>query len=411
MRGINLLTKEKKQAVVILGTRNNECEEAKLVKELGYKAILFNSRIELHEALFVDYPLEIDLNDELSVLSEVNKLKNQFEIVGVYTLNEYRLTLCSKISENLGLKNAMSYTGAINCRNKKLTRKALKGTKWEVKHKLITHEREVLNAVEDFTFPVIIKPSNESGSSMVKKCNTIEEAWDAVSNIRTKEKNLVGQEIDSEILMEEYLEGPEFSVEAFTINDETTVLAVTEKQTATFNPTVEVGHIVPAQISERDLELINSLIKETLSLLGINNGVTHSEIKLAPNGPRLIEVNARPGGDRIPDLVTTVTGIDLRRLSLQIILGEKERIQSNVKKAKFAAIRFLAADKSGVLHYDMKDLGLAQNYSLFYKPGSKVSGTTSNYNRLGYFVVEGETYEDIKNKIEKTEEALQLNIL
>lgn len=59
----------------------------------------------------------------------------------------------------------------------------------------------------------------------------------------------------------------------------------------------------------------------------------------------------------------------------------------------------------------MKDLGLAQNYSLFYKPGSKVSGTTSNYNRLGYFVVEGETYEDIKNKIEKTEEALQLNIL
>ncbi|MBA1163644.1 ATP-grasp domain-containing protein [Bacillus subtilis] len=406
-----MMTKEKEQAaVVILGTRNNECEEVKLVQELGYKAILFDLRIELHEALAADFPLEIDLNNESLVIDEVEKLKNKFDIAGIYTLNEYRLTLCSKISEILGFKNAMSHQGSINCRNKKFTRNALKGTRWEIKYKLITHEKEVLNALEDFEFPVVVKPSNESGSSMVMKCNSFQDVWDAVSNIRMKKQNLVGQMIDSDILIEEYIEGSEYSVESFTINNETTILAVTEKQTAHFNPTVEVGHIVPAPIKDKDFEEVSLLVKETLRLLNINNGVTHTEIKLTNNGPRLIEVNARPGGDRIPDLVATVTGIDLRKLSLQIILGEIDQIKTAIKSSNFAAIRFLAAPKSGTLYYEMNDFNRSLHHSFFYHPGSKVSRTTSNYSRLGYFIVEGETYEDIKNKIKQTEEQLQINI-
>ncbi|WP_124727594.1 ATP-grasp domain-containing protein [Staphylospora marina] len=392
---------EKEKAVVILGTRDEECEEINLVKELGYKSVLINKHIGFKEALLSDYPLELDLNDEDAVISKILELQKRFELVTVFTLNEYRVPLCAKLSEKLGVSTAVSYNAALNCRNKKLTRQILAQSKWPVHYKLIKHEKELLNVVDEFDFPVIVKPSDESASSLVARCDSLDEAWEAVAAIRKREKNLVGQDSDSDIIVEEYLEGAEYSVEAYTIAGKTQIVAITEKLTAEFNPAVEVGHIVPAVLSPQTEEEIRELVKETLALLNVEYGVTHTEVKLTKKGPRIIEVNARPGGDHIPDLVKATTGIDLRKVSLWIALGvSKSNLPIEEKVANYAGIRFLAAERSGMVFFNQFPPCKVERQAIFVKSGQSVSATTSNLNRLGYFIVHASKYEELRGKMQ-----------
>ncbi|MFJ8715510.1 acetyl-CoA carboxylase biotin carboxylase subunit family protein [Streptomyces violaceus] len=153
--------------------------------------------------------------------------------------------------------------------------------------------------------PTVIKPRYGSGSLGVRLVH----GPDAVSEVAdwAAEFGL------HRFVMEEYLRGPEFSVEAFSFAGEHVVVAYTAKEK--LDSFVEVGHVQPADLDADATARIESLVTRMLVAVGIEDGPSHTEVILTPDGPRLVESHNRRGGDRIADLVDEVYGTDIDALA------------------------------------------------------------------------------------------------
>ncbi|MBL0389138.1 ATP-grasp domain-containing protein [Tumebacillus sp. ITR2] len=404
---------ERAKAVLVFGLNQSGESELDLIQPRGYKVLMFKAEISLQEALQVDLPVEMDLNNEEAVIAKALDLQAKYDIQAVFTLNEYRVALAARVAEALQLPNGLSYEAALNCRNKKRTREQLaKHGVGSAVYALVRTPEEALEQLENFSLPVVVKPSNEAGSTLVSFCHSAEDVRAAVEAIRANRSNWVGQQMDDEILMEEFLEGPEFSVEACTASGKTTVLAITAKRTS---GAVEAGHLVPAPLPESTVQEVQQLVVEALSALGVNGTVTHTEVKLTPVGPKIIEVNARPGGDRIHLLVLAVTGYNLQELSLHLALGGTlEDAPRHAVQTSSAAIRFFEAGQDGLVTYrkleDVESMPGVQRLVLHAKSGDAVKRTTSNYDRVGYAIVHAVDDQDADQVANEVERCLDVRV-
>jgi len=382
-------TRAKPEAVIVISEQDNQIA---LVQERGYKVLYFNSVLDLDDAFRFDVPMEIDLNDEPRVVATARNMAERFAIRAVYTLNEYRVPLASCLASALGLAHHLSLQAALTCRNKKHTKRVLaRDGVPTARFALVCTVDEAVAALGEIPLPVVIKPSNDAGSYLVCRCATPDEVRGAVEAILRQEINTVGQPFDRAILLEEYLDGPEFSVEACTVAGDTTVLALTAKRITPWPLTVETGHTIPAPLSSGEAEAIRRLVTRALAALGVDNAVTHTEVKLTPTGPRIIEVNARRGGDRIAALTQAVTGYDLAEVALHVALGgTMANAPRHPSVASSAASRFLIADHDGRVSMTGIDqvAGLpgVRELRLYTQPGEDVERTTSNLNRWGHLI-------------------------
>jgi biotin carboxylase len=365
--------------------------EFDVIKSMDYRTIIFNTKMKEEYALEADIALEIDLNCETSVINKVLEISKKYDIKAVYTLNEYRVPLCAKVREILGLKYGITFEAALNCRSKINTRNILKFlSKGSVQYKVIKSIDEAEEFVKEIGVPVVVKPSNEAGSNLVFCCKTVSEVKSAVDQIIKRSENCVGQKLDEDILIEEYLDGPEYSIETYTYKGVSKVIAFTEKKIlAPFIP-IEIGHTVPANLSLDQKREIEEIVVEALRLLKVDFTVAHIEIRLTLNGVKIIEVNARPGGDKIPHLVKATTGIDLYKAALRLSLGENIEKNCECDLVKKADVRFIIADKDGIVKYDnisfLDDNKSIKKVEIKINDGDKVKKTTSNYDRLGWFI-------------------------
>jgi len=170
---------------------------------------------------------------------------------------------------------------------------------------------------EDLIFPAILKPRDNSGSRGVILCKTKDEAEKLISEVFTSTKL-------STVLYEEYIDGAEFSVEAVHTKDQTFVIQYTEKITTKFPYNVELGHIVPAELSEETKGKINQIIEKIANSFQYKNCVSHTELKIKEDGEIcIIETSPRLGGDYITsDLVPLSTSVDIERCLIDLSLGK-----------------------------------------------------------------------------------------
>lgn len=398
------------QYVILVSPRDNEVQ---LVQQQGYKTILLRKEISFDEIFDVDVPIEIDLNNEEVVLEKCLELANQLDIISVFTMNEYRIPLASKISEALQLTYQLPYEASLRCRNKKLARQKLnEAGVGEVQYRLVTSESDLESELQGMDFPLIVKPSNDSGSKNVYLCKSESEISTAIKHIVQSKKNIVGQSIDTDILIEEFLDGPEFSIESVTVNGQTIILGITKKLVTPYPLSIEVGHDFPAALDLDEGKEIRSLVKESLAILGVDFAVTHTEVKLTNKGPRIVEVNARPGGDEIPHLVKAVTGIDLKSLAFLVTLGKGiDSLDLSSSTVPSASIRFLLANQEGKVFFDERFQSASIREQKWYvNNGELVQRTESNFNRLGYFIVYGDEHSPSCSKADSVEKELSITI-
>lgn len=398
------------QYVILVSPRDNEVQ---LVKEKGYKIILLRKEISFDEIFDVDIPVEIDLNDEEAVLEKCLQLTNQLEVISVFTMNEYRIPLASKISEMLQLKYQLPYEASLRCRNKKMARQKLnEAGVGEVQYRLVTSDSNLESQLQGMDFPLIVKPSNDSGSKNVYLCQNESEITTAIKHIVKSKKNIVGQTIDSDILIEEFLDGPEFSIESVTVNGQTTIIGITKKLVTPYPLSIEVGHDFSANLNTNEENEIKRLVEQSLAALDVDFAVTHTEVKLTEKGPRIVEVNARPGGDEIPHLVKAVTGVDLKALAFLVTLGKGiDSIDLSSSTVPSASIRFLLANKEGKVYFDEQFQSASIKEQKWYvNNGESVQRTESNFNRLGYFIVYGDEQSPSCSKADSVEKELSITI-
>jgi biotin carboxylase len=191
--------------------------------------------------------------------------------------------------------------------------------------------------LKNLVFPMIVKPVDAFSSRGVIKVNDFNEILKIEKYSRSYSSNGM-------LLIEEFLEGKEFSVESVTFEGITTVIQITEKFITSPPHTVEVAHLQPARITDAERLLIERIVLKAVSAVGINNSASHAEVMLTANGPYMIEIGARLGGDFISSYLTKAsTGISMDRAAIQVALG----IQPNLKKvfSHFSMIKYLELEK------------------------------------------------------------------
>ena len=219
------------------------------------------------------------------------------------------------IAEQMGLPNYNSTESALKSTNKALMRDAFK-QKQVLSPQSITVNNFDLPSELQIDFPLIVKPTDRSGSRGVTLTNNIHELKEAISVA-------LSESFEKQVVVEEYIEGREISVESISFNGIHYILAVTDKITTGPPYFVELEHHQPSSLSKEQLEKVRIATIQCLDALHIKYGASHAEFKIdKDNNVYVIEVGARMGGDFIGShLVELTTDYDYMKAVIDIALN------------------------------------------------------------------------------------------
>lgn len=197
---------------------------------------------------------------------------------------------------------------------------------------------ELLPAIDRIGYPCVVKPVDGSGSSGVQYLADDVEA----------EAYVKGLAFSTPHLVEEFLTGTEYSVEAVSGPDGHRILAVTEKTTTGAPHFVETGHTLPVPLRPQDEAAVTALVTATLDAVDYRYGPSHTEVMLTATGPRLIESHGRPGGDRISDMLDLALGEDVFGQAMAAVFGLP--VPSAPTRRRIAGIRYVTFDGPVPVH-------------------------------------------------------------
>ncbi len=196
-------------------------------------------------------------------------------------------------------------------------------------------------------YPMIVKPVDASSSLGVVRIDGPDDlgaAWERLMRLRgSTEHDLlpIGR-----LMVEQYIDGPEYSVEAFSFSGRHVVVAVTE--TETLPGFVEVGHALPARLDPVIDAAVVEVVTGFLDLMGVEDGPSHTEVRISDGTPCIIESHTRTGGDRIGDLVFRAYGIDLEKYTLAWAAGTWSPLMQRPEPHGAAAVRFIVGEPGTV---------------------------------------------------------------
>jgi len=333
-----------------------------------------------------------DTNSEQRLRATVQDGFRREDLAGVMTTSDFYVPAAAGLSSWLGLPgNSVESVGC--CRDKTRMRAALTGAGVpQPRHVVITDPAEAVAAVAAVGLPCVVKPADDSGSDGVLLCHSATQAARHTASLLARRVNVRGLPVVAAVLVEEYIDAPEFSVEMFSQHGEAFSLGVTAKSVTGRPYFVEHRHIYPAPLPASVGAEVVETVRAALKATGFRLGATHTELRLTERGPVVIEINPRLAGGMIPELIRLVSGTDLVEQQIRAFAGLD--VQAAVEPAGHAGIQFLLADRSGILR-EVRGAeaaaavpGVRQVHATA-TPGQAVRPPRSAYDRLGHIIAEG----------------------
>lgn len=341
-----------------------------------------------HPLLAAENMLTAETNDVSALLGHVERLHAVLHFDGVISSCDYYLPTTARVAAHLGLPGPDPLAVERACR-KDLTRTTLDEAGVPGPRFALAEDWPALaKAAAELGYPLVVKPVDLCAGMYVRKVTDEAELREAFAAIEAFPVNARNQPRVPAVLLEELLTGPEVSVETVTVDGATHVVGVTDKSVAGEPWFVESGHMFPADL---DTAAAEAVAVAAIEALGLDRGVAHTEVKLTPEGPKLVEVNPRPAGNQITELVRRVTGIDLPAAYAQLAVGERPDLRPADTGVRSAAISFLLPPRSGQVASvrGTEELGSASDVVEWAvkQPGHRAGDPTSNNSYLGHVVV------------------------
>ncbi|MEY9887143.1 biotin carboxylase [Catenulispora sp. MAP12-49] len=385
--------------------------------ELGFEPVLLTSRPSRYRGLDQTGATVADCqtNDFDALLAASRALGTGSAIAGATTTSEFYLFQAARLAEALGLPGNPPEAVSV-CRDKGRTRRLLAAAGvGQPDFELVQALGQLPAALERIGLPAVVKPVDESGSLNVRLCHDEAEATELTMRVLAVQTNTRDQPAAGRVLVEEYVQAPEYSVEMFSVNGVAHALGVTEKTMAPPPFFVEAGHVFPAPLATDVRRLLLAEVAAALSATGIRNGPTHTEVRLHPErGPVVIEINARMAGGMIPELMRLATGADVLRAQIVAASGAKPALPD--RASAVAGIRFLLTESEGVLDAvsGVRDAAALEGISevtVTAQKGTRVRRPQSSYDRLGYVIGTGATPEEVRQRLAAAVTAIGFDIV
>lgn len=318
--------------IAIIGASYLQEPLVRKAKELGLYTLCFAWRDGAVCADIADEFHDISIIEKEAILSICQKK----QIDGVCTIaSDVAAPTVSFVAEKMGL-TANPYEAAVRANNKYLMRNAFMdaGVPCPL-YKMVTSVEEI--RCIDWIYPLIVKPSDRSGSLGVTKVLTPEELAPAV-------EKAISVSFKKQAMVEEFIEGREISVEFISYKGTHYPLQITDKVTTEAPHFVELEHHQPSTLSDKMFAKIFDITTTALNALGLTNGASHAEYKITQQGRiAVMEIGGRMGGDFIgSDLVRLSTGYDFVKGVIEVALGEFKEPKKTI--CKHSGVYFLCEE-------------------------------------------------------------------
>lgn len=388
------------KTIIFIGTNKSGSsrEATRAAEKLGYFTILFtnnekqlqqrNAYPDIHKMILIDTSNIKIMKDEILNLS-----KNGFEIKTIVSFVDPFVHIASILCDEF-CDNKTSSTAIEMMEDKEKTRNFLKNQPYSPKFFLLKPNESVTNNIE---FPLIVKSPKSTGSKDVLLANDTGQLEKHLSHLRSKNPG-------ETIMVEEYIEGPQYLVEALVYNRQANIIGIIEQEITQGKRFIITGYGVlvkaPKDIQTGLEEVLQSIVKE----FNIENGALHLELRLTKNGWKLIEINPRISGGAMNTMLHAAFGFSLVEETLKLFLGERPDI--NPKHRKFVYTKYVIVQSKGILE---KVIGRnrATNspgvVEVYVKPkkGALLTPPLSMGHRYAYVIAVGATLAEAKNKAYK----------
>lgn len=376
-----------------------------------YAIILLHSDVLHWQKPYIVDHTQVVLADKDAVLVATRQMAQKYVLAGVFTYDETAIEIAALVAQDLHLLHNDVETIRM-CRDKFLMRQ-----RWQQKEVpsaqsyLSFSLEEATEAAQKIGFPVVVKPRSMAASIGVIRVNSLEDLRHAYAV--ASRPHPMFKSVTPGILVEEYLDGPEISVESVLHEGVVHIVALTYKQTGLAPYFEETGHIVSPHEPPDAYKEIQAVVIAAHQALGVMMGITHAEIRLTSTGPRMVEINARVAGDFIPLLVYLACGIDLTVAGADSATGKIPSLQP--QRANAAAIHFIYPDQEVSIHSLEVDPAVSRlpwlhRVGWLAKAGDDVRLPPHNYvARLGFVIVTGHSMQECDQYTKSAVELLHMD--
>jgi len=335
--------------VLLVGSGRHGRPYLAAVRARGGRIALLDNRVTLGSArtrrLLTEgdrtYP--VDAEDVTAAwLSAAYRALDDGPVDGVVAFSEGHVLPAALIADELGLRGP-GLRAAIVSRDKSLQRTVFAHHGIAQPDALHTGDADDAVAWAAGRYPVVVKPTDGSGSSGVRRIDDEPQlrTWAAAPGRPAR------------FLVERCLEGPELSLETVVQDGAVVLCEPTRKVTGAAPFFVEVGHHVPAGVDPTTRTSLSAVAASVAAALGVRDGLMHLEVRLEPAGPHVIEVAVRTPGDHILELHALAQGVDVFDAVVACALGEP--VTGGARSERAAATWFATPGPGRVLAVDGED--------------------------------------------------------
>jgi biotin carboxylase len=388
-----------------------------------YRLKLITARVPTWEP---EYFSEIELaqpQDRVAVSDTAQRLAKDGTVLGVLCYHEPAIEVAAQIAEDLGLPSLPADAARL-CRDKHEARRAFAKHGVPSAASVLVHSAdEAAAAAAEIGYPVIVKPRALAASFGVSRATAEPQVRTAFAVADRQVLNEPWLDKPPGVLVEEYLDGPEISVDSLTTGGRVMPLIYARKLVGFPPYCEELGHIVsaPEDVCDGRAAEATEVTLRAHAAIGIQHGTTHTELKLTSRGVRIVELNGRAGGDCIGYLGYLASGINLPLGAAAAACGEDAASISGQTcgggGAGAAGVRFCYPDQAGVLRSldipaEVRRAGYVDRIEATQNPRTRITFEEGRlYNaRVAYVIVTGATTTDCADHLAQAAAAISCDV-
>ncbi|MFI9812676.1 ATP-grasp domain-containing protein [Saccharothrix variisporea] len=312
----------------------------------GLRTVLLNNLTPTWQTRYFDEITVADVFDPAVMAATARAVAARHRVVGLLCWDEPLVLTAGELAAEFGVPG-LGLGGVHACRDKHRTRALLTAAGLpQPGFAMPADLAEARAAADDIGYPVVVKPralGASIGVVLAHDPGEFDAAYAVASSASAVDQGVYG----ARVIVEGYADGPEVSVDGAVHKGEYTPMFLARKHSGEAPYFEEVGHVVDAA----DPLLADDALTDTLTrahaALGVEDGVTHAEVRLTARGPVVIEVNGRVGGDLIPLLGRVATGIDSGEVLFDVATGRRPELTPT--RRAVAGIRFGVPDHDCVV--------------------------------------------------------------
>lgn len=393
--------------LMIIGGGVFQVPAIKTAKSMGLKVVVTDYNPESEGMLLADYPIEVSTRNINLTVNTAKQFHMSCPLDGVMTVGTDASQTVAAVADALNLPG-IPFEVAERATDKIKMRQVLQEKGIPVpKFRPVWTLDEGREAMDSMELPLVIKPCDNMGARGVRKIERLDDLIPAFRE--AKEASISGK-----LIIEEFMDGPELSLDALVENDTIHITGVADRIIERSPYFVEVGHTLPSNLPEQHVNETVEVFKQAIRALGINTGAAKGDIKFTADGPKIVEIAARLSGGWMSAYTYPLSsGVNLYKAAIQIALGEAPN-DLKPKTSLVSAERSLIPAPGKILSIrgveEARKIKGVREIILMKEAGDWVEEPKSNMGKVVYVITVAKTREEAIRINDLARETIQIEV-